>query len=866
MEHIDVVAGAPHLHPTPRFNISLNLSSVWAALFPGTRMLARLRGVHEAAIESEMPTVVAVEELWNESIASASTVPVPAPVVDEVAAFPGAWGFVTSWYMIGLFIMAVFLHRIQNIVVPSRQPSRRQRHAFRFGPSYAPSRSLFRHLYGALLPLDFSRTTTRLALHLPSMYLLGRMLLVWFFLIIQTSDIRIPPFMSGLMQWTVQQDMRDICWSTFSAVCVAFLVEGFVKALDGIGTGFPIGNNPNTSPFNLVGYAFLLHVYSSPITHTFTPAKSPSRPDKHVIITFAIPLLQLTVFHLLSISKRLSTHRLIPTAITSFLSLLHFHGTLYSHFRKAKLAAAMIPTATSETTTSATSRPPLPTHVSYPLLNYIPNMFETFLISTILLTVLLNAVVQLLVRGRIERLFSGLGIGTGSAIADDDDGNPPGFLRSLPLEEDFGVLLLRVGIASLEATGLRGWGNEVAPITLPLRSHGRAQGPSGRFRNQLTNNTTTTPIRTAAVSEFGTVRMGRTSVGGVQSGYGTAPAALGGTASALRSRTSAIDDVFSDSTSSRRRRRALPAPNTTTTLQRSRQGFANEVRTVDLGVPSVTDAVELQDTTGGYLGGAYIRRYFWALVQWCGTVWGVAKGLVRMLLDRAMGRERVVPPRADLERIKPGRALRVQKTREMSAVSDQETEEERREIRDRELYERFVRDEEITDDEDDDGVDSGGAVHGPAWNSSDEGEESDEFDDGYDEDGDEDGAAGREQEAVRLFTDILRNGTFSTRDPSMSPEITRGDVSMSESASGEMVLAHLMHGATSQTSPGPLTRRRWNALFRRGTLEAEDEDVFFEDEVYGGEVAPRASGAMKAVISFAGLVAASQCVMDVERH
>lgn len=105
MEHIDVVAGAPHLHPTPRFNISLNLSSVWAALFPGTRMLARLRGVHEAAIESEMPTVVAVEELWNESIASASTVPVPAPVVDEVAAFPGAWGFVTSWYMIGLFIM-----------------------------------------------------------------------------------------------------------------------------------------------------------------------------------------------------------------------------------------------------------------------------------------------------------------------------------------------------------------------------------------------------------------------------------------------------------------------------------------------------------------------------------------------------------------------------------------------------------------------------------------------------------------------------------------------------------------------------------------------------------------------------------------
>lgn len=147
---------------------------------------------------------------------------------------------------------AVFLHRIQNIVVPSRQPSRRQRHAFRFGPSYAPSRNLFRHLFSALLPLDFSRTTTRLALHLPSTYFLCRMLLVWVLLIVQTAEIGMPPFMSGLMQWTAQQDMRNVCWSTFSAVCIAFLVEGFVKALDGIGTGFPIGNNPNTSPFNLV--------------------------------------------------------------------------------------------------------------------------------------------------------------------------------------------------------------------------------------------------------------------------------------------------------------------------------------------------------------------------------------------------------------------------------------------------------------------------------------------------------------------------------------------------------------------------------------------------------------------------------------
>lgn len=56
-----------------------------------------------------------------------------------------------------------------------------------------------------------------------------------------------------LAEWAKQKEMSEICWSTFCAVCSAFLVEGFIKALDGIGSGFPIGNvNPNASPFNLV--------------------------------------------------------------------------------------------------------------------------------------------------------------------------------------------------------------------------------------------------------------------------------------------------------------------------------------------------------------------------------------------------------------------------------------------------------------------------------------------------------------------------------------------------------------------------------------------------------------------------------------
>ena len=50
---------------------------------------------------------------------------------------------------------------------------------------------------------------------------------------------------------------------------------------------------------------------------------------------------------------------------------------------------------------------------TYPLLNYVPNLFETALLGTIVLTVTVNTVAQLLVRGRVDRVLSGLGIFSG---------------------------------------------------------------------------------------------------------------------------------------------------------------------------------------------------------------------------------------------------------------------------------------------------------------------------------------------------------------------------------------------------------------------------------------------------------------------
>ncbi|KDR73721.1 hypothetical protein GALMADRAFT_100588 [Galerina marginata CBS 339.88] len=748
------------------YNISLNFSSIFARL-PTSRLLARLRkGTFGSLSEaSEIPATSVVED-WASTYAPVQSTETPLPsAIDQLSMFPGPWGFFTSWYMLGLLIMALLLHRMQNVIIPSRIPARRSRHAYRFGPTFATpiqrNNVIWRQLYAAVLPLNFGRTTTRLVLHLPSIYFLSKMLLIWLLLVLQTSEI-LPKLtdadvqkttwwgvlgsFDSLGKWCVQKEMSEICWGTFCAVCGAFLVEGLIKALDGMGSGFPIANaNPNTSPFNLnqVGYAFLLHVYSSPIAHVFKPTDgSPSRPDKHVIITITIPLLQLTIFHILSISKRLSGHRLLPTALTSILSLAHFHGTLYSKlFFQSSSPSPSLTAAASITPTSTTAQRLSPylgrqSGVNYPLLNYIPNIFETLLICTILLTVFINAFVQLLVRGRVDRVLSGLGVGQGTALHDEDEPEP-GFFQTLPFEEDFGVLLLRVGIASMEATGLRGWGNEVAPINLPTRKSGSSRGKGD--------------------SAFGVVRMGRVGVGNVHYGLPSAPFA------------SSISPDFAQMMETRQRKKT-PAPITN-------RGFSNEVRTVDLGV---SEAAEY----------AHGRWWKWMkeIAAFLSAIWDVLKGLVIFLIERAKGTVRVreaarKPRRVDRRQETPG----LDDNLTAHIEEDEVSEEEIQSRNERETYQRFLKGQDISDDEDDE---VGSVFSEDEEESEEEGEE-----------------GGEEAEAVGLFTDLLRNsgGRVGSTSSALPPSTSPGH------GSGEMVLAHLMHGGNGAS---PLTRRRWNALVK----------------------------------------------------
>lgn len=125
------------------------------------------------------------------------------------------------------------------------------------------------------------------------------------------------------------------------------------------------------------------------------------------------------MIHILGVKQSWSRQRLIPTAITSILSLVHFHIVLW--FSPS----------------------------SYPLLNYMPCLFESGLALVTLLAISLNALTQLLLEGSVTRpLF----------------GHQATLLPKW--DEDFATVILRLGTASLEATSVAGLGNEVGGVSV----------------------------------------------------------------------------------------------------------------------------------------------------------------------------------------------------------------------------------------------------------------------------------------------------------------------------------------------------------------------------------------------------------------
>ncbi|KAK7694117.1 hypothetical protein QCA50_003693 [Cerrena zonata] len=344
----------------------------------------------------------------------------------------GPWGFVTSRYFVGQFIMveytpflylssishlwqAFVLNRIQNIVVPPRNPltlHHRMHRLVRQQPGRAAGLS---YVLAYLFPIDLSSAFSRFVFRIPSVCLLSKTLFLWGVILLQTLH-RFPTWQWDWLQtienWTKQKSMDDICWVTFVSVCTTLFISALTSGMEG-------QNGSNNAPFNLFAYSFILYLYTSPAMQVESSQNGPLRPDRHATITIMLPLLQLALTHCMEIRPKWAKLRLVPTTIVGVLSLVHFHAVFWFY----------------------------PT--SYPIPNYVPNLVESVLLCITLFTLSLNAFTQLCLTGGISKPLLGH---TASLMPKWD--------------EDFTMVLFRLGTASLEATSVAGLGNEVGGVAV----------------------------------------------------------------------------------------------------------------------------------------------------------------------------------------------------------------------------------------------------------------------------------------------------------------------------------------------------------------------------------------------------------------
>ncbi|KAI0636382.1 hypothetical protein C8Q77DRAFT_1051344 [Trametes polyzona] len=322
---------------------------------------------------------------------------------------PGMWGFLTSGYFVGLFIMAFVLNRIQNIVVPPRRPPGFRIHNNRF-VLREHQFSWHQLVLGRFFPVDLSSISSRLLLRVPSLYLLGKAVVLWTMLLLQAQQVTPQAaLLEPLASWATSKKMEDVCWYTFLSACIALCIGTLTTGLEGL-------NMNDTSPFNLFAFAFQLYVCSAAHSYPSKGAETPSRPDVHVIITILLPLLQLIIMHCLEVKHRWTQYRLALSGALGLLALIHFHYVVWRS-------------------------PP-----SYPLTTFAARAVESVMLAIITFTVGLNVLTQLLLTGAVSRPLFGH-----AAILPRGD-------------EDFNVALFRLGTASMDATAVAGLGNEVGGV------------------------------------------------------------------------------------------------------------------------------------------------------------------------------------------------------------------------------------------------------------------------------------------------------------------------------------------------------------------------------------------------------------------
>ena len=167
------------------------------------------------------------------------------------------------------------MNRVQNIVVPPRPPFQNLRahhhlqvhhqqiqpQTRRRGLSFIAS--LPSLVLSSLFPINLSSTLSRFIFRIPSIYLLGKALVLWGVILLQVAEWYPSSsdelawntwgWVDRLGEWAIRKSIEDVAWFTYTSVCVALFVSALTAGLEGTNTS----SNP---PFNLVRFPFLLSI------------------------------------------------------------------------------------------------------------------------------------------------------------------------------------------------------------------------------------------------------------------------------------------------------------------------------------------------------------------------------------------------------------------------------------------------------------------------------------------------------------------------------------------------------------------------------------------------------------------------------
>ncbi|KAL1413561.1 hypothetical protein Q8F55_001335 [Vanrija albida] len=405
---------------------------------------ARLsRALHSLVFSFPSPSATASSSARNTTAAAAPKL--PANVTDAVNSTdpllsqpgePRAWAggvgplsFAGSGYGVVLIIIAILLNRIHHIV-------QRPQHA---PPAQRPAPGL-----RAALQIHFQHALTSpgiaTAIRVPALLVLARAWALFTVLTMQVADVwpadvvaRSAERIAGLPRllmpaaaygaraadrlgaWAGEKHMQSVCWTVFLCVCAALVCGALANGLDR-GRRRDVG-----AGFNLFHFSFLLHLYSSPLTHHNPPPNANhGRPDIHALFQLWLGLTEFSWLQVNELSPVLRQNLLLPTGVCGVLGLVHFVHAL-------------------------TISPP-----SLPSLSFVTHLLALFLTIIISCTVVLKAFTHIFTLGYLPS---------------------PIWVNLLPnegavpsLEDDFGVALLKLGTACIEATSYSGLKNELAPV------------------------------------------------------------------------------------------------------------------------------------------------------------------------------------------------------------------------------------------------------------------------------------------------------------------------------------------------------------------------------------------------------------------